>query len=60
MTSDLFKRGHRIRLEVSSSNFPHYNINPNTGQRLGEVSLLDAKVTLLRSFSEREQPDKLL
>lgn len=44
-TSNLFKRGHRIRLEVSSSNFPHYDINPNTGQRVGEASLLDAKVT---------------
>ena len=43
-TSNLFKRGHRIRLEVSSSNFPHYDVNPNTGQRVGEASLLDARV----------------
>jgi len=27
-----FKAGHRIRLEVSSSNFPHYARNPNTGE----------------------------
>ena len=31
VTSQLFRRGHRIRLEVSSSNFPRFDINPNTG-----------------------------
>ena len=30
-TSNLFKKGHRIRLEVSSSNFPRFEINTNTG-----------------------------
>lgn len=30
-TSNLFKRGHRIRIDVSSSNFPHFDANPNTG-----------------------------
>jgi len=30
-TSLLFFRGHRIRLEVSSSNFPRFDRNPNTG-----------------------------
>jgi putative CocE/NonD family hydrolase len=35
-TSNLFKRGHRIRLDVSSSNFPHFDINPNTGAPQGE------------------------
>lgn len=30
-TSNLFKAGHRIRLEISSSNFPMYDRNPNTG-----------------------------
>jgi predicted acyl esterase len=24
-------RGHRIRLDVSSSNFPHFDVNPNPG-----------------------------
>jgi len=31
-TSNLFKAGHRIRLEVSSSNFPRFDRNPNTGE----------------------------
>jgi putative CocE/NonD family hydrolase len=30
-TSIVFKKGHRIRVEVSSSNFPRYNRNLNTG-----------------------------
>jgi putative CocE/NonD family hydrolase len=31
-TSTVFKRGHHIRLEVSSSNYPRYDRNPNTGR----------------------------
>lgn len=34
-TANLFVKGHRIRLDISSSNFPKYDINPNTGERLG-------------------------
>ena len=35
-TSNLFKAGHRIRLDISSSNFPFYDVNPNTGGPLGK------------------------
>ncbi|MGA3298220.1 MAG: CocE/NonD family hydrolase, partial [Candidatus Bathyarchaeia archaeon] len=34
-TANLFKAGHRIRLDMSSSNFPTYDVNPNTGERIG-------------------------
>jgi len=34
-TSTVFKAGHRIRLEVSSSNFPHYVRNQNTTDDVG-------------------------
>jgi putative CocE/NonD family hydrolase len=30
-TGNLFKAGHRIRLDISSSNFPRFDVNPNTG-----------------------------
>lgn len=30
-TGNRFKHGHRIRLDIASSNFPHFDINPNTG-----------------------------
>jgi hypothetical protein len=33
-TSLVFKRGHRIRLDISSSNFPRFDVNPNTGEGL--------------------------
>jgi uncharacterized protein len=33
-TSIVFKRGHRIRLDISSSNFPRFDVNPNTGEPL--------------------------
>ena len=33
-TSNLFKVGHRIRVDVSSSNFPRFDVNPNTGEPL--------------------------
>ena len=33
-TSMVFMRGHRIRVEISSSNFPRYDRNPNTGREI--------------------------
>ena len=33
-TSLVFQHGHRIRLDISSSNFPRFDINPNTGEPL--------------------------
>ena len=33
-TSQAFLRGHRIRVSVSSSNSPRFEVNPNTGSRL--------------------------
>lgn len=33
-TANVFKAGHRIRLEVSSSNYPRFDPNPNTGHDL--------------------------
>jgi hypothetical protein len=35
-TSNIFKKGHRIRVDISSSNFPRFDVNPNTGEPLSE------------------------
>jgi putative CocE/NonD family hydrolase len=35
-TANVFKKGHRIRVDVSSSNFPRFDANPNTGEPLGK------------------------
>ena len=34
-TSLVFARGHRIRLDISSSNYPEFEPNPNTGEPAG-------------------------
>jgi len=35
-TANVFKEGHRLRIDISSSNFPRFDVNPNTGDPLGE------------------------
>jgi putative CocE/NonD family hydrolase len=53
-TSNLFGRGHRIRLDISSSNFPRFDINPNTGGELGQ----DRRVQLAQQavYHDPEHP----
>jgi putative CocE/NonD family hydrolase len=36
-TANLFLPGHRLRLDVSSSNFPKFDVNPNTGEPEGRA-----------------------
>lgn len=46
-TSMVFFKGHRIRLEVSSSNFPRFDRNPNTGESIASaVKVISAKQTV--------------
>ncbi|MBI1874763.1 MAG: CocE/NonD family hydrolase [Acidobacteria bacterium] len=35
-TANVFKKGHRIRIDISSSNFPRFDPNPNTGEPLAK------------------------
>jgi len=39
-TSMVFRRGHRIRLEVAGSNFPRFDRNPNTGEPAGTARVV--------------------
>jgi putative CocE/NonD family hydrolase len=34
-TANVFQKGHRIRIDITSSNFPQFDRNPNTGEPLG-------------------------
>jgi len=34
-TCNLFKRGHSLRLEIAGSNFPRFDVNPNSGEPEG-------------------------
>ena len=40
-TSHVVKAGHRIRVDISSSNFPRFDRNPNTGAPLGADARLE-------------------
>jgi putative CocE/NonD family hydrolase len=53
-TSNVFRAGHRIRLDVTSSNFPRWDRNPNTGHEFGvDSELAVAHQTILH---DREHP----
>lgn len=57
-TSNVFAAGHRIRLDVSSSNFPRLERNPNTGEPIGgHTQMITADQTV---FSDAEHPSKLV
>jgi hypothetical protein len=57
-TSNLFQNGHRIRLEVSSSNFPRFDRNLNTGEPL--ISAQDMRLAHNRVFHDRSHPAALV
>jgi putative CocE/NonD family hydrolase len=57
-TSNLFKRGHRVRLDISSSNFPHFDVNPNTGAPEGTGLLRrTARNTV---YMDRDRPSHVI
>lgn len=56
-TANRFCAGHRIRLDVSSSNFPHFDLNPNTGAPAGQPSAW--KVAHNRLHVDRTRPSRL-
>lgn len=41
--SNLFAKGHRIRVEIAGSNFPHFDINPNVDWRVPGLSPVAAE-----------------
>lgn len=57
-TSNLFKKGHRIRLEISSSSFPQFDRNPNTGRPIhAETQPVKAAQSI---FHDRQFPSCLV
>jgi len=57
-TSNLFKAGHRIRLYVSSSNFPRFNRNLNTGEAVnGSTRVVKANQ---RIYHDAQHPSALV
>ena len=57
-TSNVFKAGHRIRLDVTSSGFPRWDRNPNTGHDFGvDIELAVAHQTILH---DRDHPSYIV
>jgi hypothetical protein len=56
-TSNVFKAGHRIRVDVASSNFPRFDRNPNTGKALGEDAELES--ALQRVYHDADHPSHI-
>jgi putative CocE/NonD family hydrolase len=54
VTSNVFLKGHRIRVEISSSNFPRFDRNPNTGGVIADATrLLKASQTV---YHDKDHP----
>lgn len=51
-TSNVFKKGHRIRVDISSSNFPRFDVNPNTGEPLQQHRRMRSAVNTVHHDAE--------
>jgi len=59
-TSNVFKAGHRIRLEVSSSNFPRFDRNTNTGGTIATETEKDFVLAINQIYHDSLHPSHLL
>lgn len=57
-TANVFKKGHRIRVDVSSSNFPRFDVNPNTGEPLNEHRRMETATNVIHH--SREHPSRIV
>lgn len=57
-TSNVFKKGHRIRVDISSSNFPRFDVNPNTGEPLNRHRRTVVAANTI--FHDRSRPSHIL
>ena len=51
-TCQLYRKGHRLRIEISSSAFPKYDRNLNTGAALGQTT--EMQVAAQKIYHDRE------
>ncbi len=57
-TANRFEKGHRIRIDLSSSNFPMYDVNPNTGEPIGFHTRVATTVNTI--YHDADRPSALL
>lgn len=58
VTSNVFLKGHRVRLEISSSNFPRFDRNPNTGRPVADETVLRTASQTI--YHDRAHPSRLV
>lgn len=58
-TAIVFKKGHHIRVDISSSNFPHFDRNLNTGNPIGSDSLSNAVIAHQTVFHDSLRPSAI-
>ncbi|HZM70677.1 MAG TPA: CocE/NonD family hydrolase [Candidatus Cryosericum sp.] len=58
VTSNLFLKGHRIRLHVTSSRFPVFDRNPNTGEPFGTSARMETAHQTV--FLDAARPSRLV
>jgi putative CocE/NonD family hydrolase len=59
-TANVFKAGHRIRVEISSSNFPTFDRNSNSGKSLTEATPADWFVATQSVFHDNRYPSHIV
>jgi len=59
-TANVFKAGHRLRLEVSSSNFPRFDRNTNTGGNIITERAEDLRSAINRVYHDQAHPSYLI
>ncbi|MDQ3326428.1 MAG: CocE/NonD family hydrolase [Actinomycetota bacterium] len=59
-TANVFATGHRIRLDVSSSNFPRFNRNTNTGGTIADDGPADLQQAVNRVHHTTAHPSRLV
>jgi putative CocE/NonD family hydrolase len=57
-TSNVFKAGHRIRVQVSSSSFPRWDRNLNTGHPIGQDAVIKTAVQTI--YHDKKHPSHLV
>jgi putative CocE/NonD family hydrolase len=55
-TSNVFKQGHRIQVYVTSSDFPQYDRNPNTGGDIASCNHADFETATQTLYHDRDRP----
>ena len=58
-TSNVFLPGHRLRVDIASSSFPHWDANPGTGQPLGEATWADLRTATQTVFHDAARPSHI-